>query len=114
MIEFDLAQIEELHVEFAQNESAAILYKMCLYSSRMLLITRGVEAHSDENVFDLFIDQFVKTGLIEGKFISLLDFAKAKDFDRLLSNVEVVFELTDAVKKLYSTMDNSLQFRRSL
>lgn len=114
MIEFDLKQIEELHVEFAQNKSAAILYKMCLYSSRMLLITRGIEAHSDENVFDLFIDQFVKTGLIESKFLPLLSQAKIKDNDALLNNEAIIFELTDAVKKLYSTMDNSLQFRRSL
>ena len=113
MIDFDLKQIEELRVEFSEKPSGFILYKTCLFSSRMLLITRGMEAHSDENVFDLFIDQFIKSDLIESKFVTVLELAKVKDLEGLFCRKEKIFELADTVKKLYNTMDNSLKFKKT-
>lgn len=86
------------------------LYLMVLSSARMLLVTRGVEAASDEIVFDTFREQFVGKSLIDGKFTDLIDLAKRKQLQSLADEKGLILELADAVEQLYEKMDDSLTF----
>lgn len=114
LIELDLELIKKKQheLEVLQDESALAdaLYHMTLAASRMLLITRGVEAYSDEEVFDQFVCHFIRTDLIHIKFLIVIEAAKAKRYDSLVRLLKEVYALADSVEKLYNSMDNSLRF----
>ncbi len=86
------------------------LYNLILLSARMLLITRGVEATSDEMVFDSFNEHFIKYSLVDERFTELIDLAKRKQLRALPEVKELIFDLADAVEQLYEKMDDSLTF----
>ena len=74
------------------------------------MITRGVEATSDEKVFGAFSEQFIKTGLIDERYAVVINHANRKDLDLLPGMKDRILELADAVINLYENMDDSLTF----
>lgn len=115
LIEIDLAKLRELRSFINENyNSASIqseLYDLVLVSSRMLLITRGVEAATDADVLRSFKTLFINENLIDARFADLIERAIAGKDTVLSSLQEQVLELSTAVEKLYEGMDNSLQFK---
>lgn len=114
LIDVDRDRISELRkkVDEADGEKSAadILYHIVLSSSRMLLVTRGVEGSSDGKIFDAFTKHFIQAGLIDSGFEEIVNYAKNGD-NSVLPELKIrVLALADAVEKLYNSMDNSLKF----
>jgi len=78
---------------------------------RMLLVTRGIEAKSEEQVYDHFLQHFIRTDLISDRFSQLIADGKAKNRGALLKRESEIRELADEVSKLYKSMDDSLRFK---
>jgi sulfite reductase (ferredoxin) len=82
-----------------------------LSAARALLITRGAEAHGEEQVFDLFLKHFVDEGLVEFRFRPLLESARSRNFPALLGCTDDARDLLAAVNALYQRMDDSFHFK---
>ncbi|MDR3739001.1 MAG: sulfurtransferase TusA family protein, partial [Terracidiphilus sp.] len=114
LIGVDLKLIAELRKRLAGStlpeERADLLYRITLSASRMLLVTRGVEAQSDGAVFESFLHRFIDAGLIDGRFRLLVELARSGEHAILVEREQDVLALAEAVEKLYAGMDNSLRF----
>lgn len=112
MIDIDLnfikQNVENLDVERA--DANRILYDIVFSSSRMLLITKGVEPRTTSETFTMFIDKFIKEGLISDEFTNLVEAASQPNYNFTPYKVAVL-NLAKAVVALYETMDDSLQFK---
>ena len=84
------------------------------FSSRALLITRGVEAKSSEEVYTQFLEHFIETGLIAASFREVVSAAKCGNLDAVFAQEPQAHNLADAVQALYETMDNTFNFKAPL
>ena len=114
LIDMDLAQIKKIKSTFSTfnlklKEKA--LAELVFYSSRMLLISRGVEAATEKDVYSEFTRHFISTGLVSDSLKDLLQLALAKDYPGLLKSENRVLELADRVDFLYEHMDNAFNFK---
>jgi sulfite reductase (ferredoxin) len=114
LIGIDLKAIEEqkkrLAAKISDEEKADALYRIVLSASRMLLVTRGIEAPSDEAVFTTFLQHFIAAGLVAEEHRPLVELAKAGKTAELTARPEAVFTLAESVRLLYESIDNSLRF----
>ncbi|MDR0713558.1 MAG: sulfurtransferase TusA family protein, partial [Bacteroidales bacterium] len=114
MIDFDLNLIEEhrktLDTETDPQEINRHLYETGYSAARMLLITRGAEPKTTEDVFDMFITHFIEFGLVEERFRKIAKMLKTHQPEKQLPK-EDIFALADTVTELYKNMDDSLQFK---
>ena len=114
LIEVDRNQIksqrDRLELLTDSDEISESLYQIVLSAARMLLITRGVEARSDREIFDAFDKHFIDTSLVNLKFKNLISAANDRDYRHLSDMKDRVYELADAIEKLYDSMDDSLRF----
>jgi sulfite reductase (ferredoxin) len=94
----------------SDEERGDVLYGITLSASRMLLVTRGIEAPSDHAIFASFVKHFIEAGLIDANFKPLVELAQQKGSAALRDRPCEVVALADAVKALYAGMDNSLRF----
>jgi len=107
LIEMDLGNIRESKKKLSLavgEEKARILRDIIFYSSRMLLITRGVEAQTEQEVYASFGKHFIQTGLVEASFA---------DLQALSDNENKVVGLAQAVESLYENMDNGFNFKKT-
>jgi sulfite reductase (ferredoxin) len=113
MIDVDKETIEktEKELETAQGNVPHLLYTLAHAASRMLLVTRGVDAKTEVEVFEQFTEKFIDAGLVPDKFRQLAASAKDADLSFLVSNKEDVHELGQLVRDLYKNMNDSLQFQ---
>ncbi|MDP4271505.1 MAG: sulfurtransferase TusA family protein [Bacteroidota bacterium] len=115
LIDVDLKTIQtaldSLEGEGDLQKVNQLLYTIVFASSRMLLVTRGAEAKTTEETFDLFIDKFIKEGYVSKEFTSLVEAAKADQKYEFGKNKEAVIALAKEVIALYESMDDSLQFK---
>ena len=114
LIEVDLKRLKELRQERdatpSRDPSDQAIYEMVLLSARMLLITRGEEAASEAQVFELFRRHFLDAGLVPAKYGPLLDAARAYDVAGLRRRVGEAYALAEVMADLYARMDNALRF----
>jgi sulfite reductase (ferredoxin) len=114
LIEVDLKQINELEQKLSNgmstDERDNALHQVALLSARMLLVTRGIEAPSDAAVFASFSKHFIDAGLVDKRFQSVIDAAQSNDAGALRTCANDVSALAQEIKKLYTSMDNSLRF----
>ncbi len=100
----------------ASKARAALLYQILFSSSRMLLVTQGLDAKNDSQVFTHFLKRFVHAGLVDQIYEQLLKTVIActhsKDLKPLLRHESAIVELSAVVNKLYKSMDDSLRFRK--
>ncbi|MEK9727697.1 MAG: sulfurtransferase TusA family protein, partial [Candidatus Margulisiibacteriota bacterium] len=95
-----------------QPENARSLVGQILFhSSRMLLVTRGLDAKTDEQAYSLFDKHFITTGLVDEKYRPLISFALNNDEASIFDHQDLVFSLADDVNALYDNMDDSLRFK---
>jgi sulfite reductase (ferredoxin) len=86
------------------------LQAIALSASRMLLVTRSIEAATDREVYDAFLDAFVREELVDPGFEAIV--AAARDRAGLAGREDEVLALAEAVETLYQGMDDSLRFPR--
>jgi sulfite reductase (ferredoxin) len=114
LIGVDLKAIAENRKLLAQasgpDQQVSALYGIVLSASRMLLVTRGIEAPTDEAVFQSFLQHFIEAALIGQEHRAIVEAARDGKRDRLLAGQDAVFALADSVNNLYKSMDNSLRF----
>lgn len=116
---FDLIDLEQKNIivktkEYNKAESVEqkhqLIYDVALAAARMLLVTRGVDARSESEAFDGFLQNFINAKLVNAKYAELVTIAKSKDFSALDAKAEDVLALGQDLIKLYKSMDDSLQF----
>lgn len=110
---FIKANRAELEKETDPAKRNNLLYDIIFSSSRMLLITRGVESKSTADVFDLFIKNFIEYGFVEDKFKNIVLKARDDKNYNFAAQEELVCQLADRVIELYKNMDDSLQFKKA-
>jgi len=116
MIDVDLNFIKKatqlLEVETDSKQINRILFDVVFASSRMLLVTKGLEPKTTAETFDFFIEKFIDEGLIDVAFTDVVNVVRLQpgyDFSILKTDI---FNLAEAVIKLYEGMDDSLQFKK--
>ena len=116
LLEMDLNNIKKAQASLLKEELDAgqkekLLGELVFYSSRALLITRGLDAKSEEEVYAGFLKHFIETGLIDGAFRDIIAVARRGDSREISARQSQSFDLAKAVLALYETMDNSFNFK---
>lgn len=115
MIDVDLniirKNLEELEKTEDSSQANTLLYEIAFSSSRMLLVTRGAEPHSNIEVFDQFISLFINEGLISDNFRQLIEKIRNHNTTQLITEKNQIKTLAQTVVDLYENMDDSLQFK---
>ena len=111
-VDRDIIKNQQKKIESLTDRNAIVeaLYLITLSASRMLLITRGVEARSDRDVFQEFLRHFIESGLVEGRFKALIEAAQRRDGEALRKLEPQIHELAADMETLYESMDDSLAF----
>lgn len=86
-----------------------LLHDIVSSENRMLLVTRGLDPRTDEDVYNGFEKEFIAAGIIPQKFKVLTD--KARNNESLIEQKPLIDELADLLNDLYQNMDDSLQFK---
>lgn len=86
-----------------------LLHDIVFSENRMLLVTRGLDPRTDEDVYNGFEKEFIAAGIIPQKFKILTD--KARNNESLIEQKPLIDELADLLNDLYQNMDDSLQFK---
>ena len=86
-----------------------LLHDIVFSENRMLLVTRGLDPRTDEDVYNGFEKEFIAAGIIPQKFKILTD--KARNNESLITEKPLIDELADLLNDLYQNMDDSLQFK---
>ncbi|VAW29500.1 Ferredoxin--sulfite reductase [hydrothermal vent metagenome] len=114
MIDVDYNTIRQSRDEIKEatddNNISSLLAKIVTASSRMLLITKGIEPKDRAGIFDGFTERFIKAGLVSEKYSAIVNTVKNVDYTDLSSQKNLVFDLAADVIDLYENMDDSLQF----
>jgi sulfite reductase (ferredoxin) len=114
LIEVDQKRIHELERKLSgglsEEDRDNALYQLTLSSARMLLVTRGIEAHSDTAIFAGFSKHFIEAGLVDTRFQKIINAAQSNDIDALRTGATDIHALAQEINELYTSMDNSLRF----
>ena len=113
IIEIDQDTIREKRKEVEQLEDTSkiekLLHDIVFSENRMLLVTRGLDPRTDEDVYNGFEKEFIAAGIIPQKFKVLTE--KARNNESLITEKPLIDELANLLNDLYQNMDDSLQFK---
>ena len=87
-----------------------LLHDIVFSENRMLLVTRGLDPRTDNDVYNGFEKEFIAAGIIPQKFKVLTD--KARNNESLIADKALIDELAELLNDLYKNMDDSLQFKQ--
>ena len=93
----------------ATSKIEKLLHDIVFSENQMLLVTRGLDPRTDEDVYNGFEKEFIAAGIIPQKFKVLTD--KARNNESLIEQKPLIDELADLLNDLYQNMDDSLQFK---
>lgn len=93
----------------ATSKIEKLLHDIVFSENRMLLVTRGLDPRTDEDVYNGFEKEFIAAGIIPQKFKVLTD--KARNNESLIEQKPLIDELADLLNDHYQNMDDSLQFK---
>lgn len=114
MIEVDFETIREstklLEAGLKGESRKKELYRLVSSAAHCLLVTRGIEAFSDQEIFDAFLEHFIGAGLVPKLYQQPIELAKGRNLDGLDPWAGEVIALGEFMKKLYDSMDDSLRF----
>lgn len=104
-------EVEQLLSDGKQDTSKIekLLHDIVFSENRMLLVTRGLDPRTDEDVYNGFEKEFIAAGIIPQKFKVLTD--KARNNESLTAEKALIDELAQLLNDLYQNMDDSLQFK---
>lgn len=113
-IEFDINNAKALFKEI-DDEKIVVdrkenLYQALISIARALLVTRGAEAKSDKEVFDLFEENFVNANLVSQDHVELLNIGRQNGDDIVVAEPKIR-QFLETIVDLYKSMDNSLMFK---
>ena len=93
----------------ATSKIEKLLHDIVFSENRMLLVTRGLDPRTDDDVYNGFEKEFIAAGIIPQKFKVLTN--KARNSESLIAEKPLIDELADLLNDLYQNMDDSLQFK---
>ena len=104
-------EVEQLLSEGKQDTAKIekLLHDIVFSENRMLLVTRGLDPRTDDDVYNGFEKEFIAAGIIPQKFKILTN--KARSNESLMAEKPLIDELADLLNDLYQNMDDSLQFK---
>ena len=105
----DLTNLTDIVNEEDAKKIEKLLHDIVFSENRMLLVTRGQDPRTDEDVYNGFEKEFIAAGIIPQKFKVLTD--KARNNESLIAEKPLIDELADLLNDLYQNMDDSLQFK---
>ncbi len=100
-----LKTVDDTDIDLGQ-----LTYDLVFYSSRMLLVTRSIEANTTDEVFDGFIRALINIDLVDEKYKALVTLAKKGDTKVMVEHKDLAVSLANDVIALYGTMNDSLKF----
>ena len=103
------AEVDKLLATGDKTKIEKLLHDIVFSENRMLLVTRGLDPRTDDDVYNGFEKEFIAAGIIPQKFKALTD--KARNKESLLSEKPLIDELAELLNELYKNMDDSLQFK---
>ena len=111
IIELDQATIKEKQAALAQPGADAekLLRDIVFSASSMLLVTRGADPRTDDEVYANFEELFIDASIVSADFKPIVE--KARQGKSLLNDRQQVDALAAKVNELYASMDDSLQFK---
>ena len=111
IIELDQATIKEKQAALAEPgaDEEKLLRDIVFSASRMLLVTRGADPRTDDEVYANFEELFIDAGIVSSDFKAVVE--KARHGESLLAERQQVNALAEKVNELYANMDDSLQFK---
>ena len=111
IIEVDQSTIKEKQQALTKPDAdrEPLLHDIVFSASRMLLVTRGADPRTDNEVYDSFESLFIDAGLVPTDFKVIVE--KARHGESLRNDEAQVEALATTVNKLYASMDDSLQFK---
>ena len=111
IIELDQATIKEKQAALAQSgvDEDKLLRDIVFSASRMLLVTRGADPRTDDEVYANFEELFIGAGIVSADFQAVVE--KARHGEPLSDDKKQVEALAAKVNELYANMDDSLQFK---
>jgi sulfite reductase (ferredoxin) len=110
MINVDKRFIDSFKKALAEGNEEENLYKILFHSSRMLLVTRGLDTKTETQAFESFGKHFVQTALIDEKYADVVTLGKLGVKAELPKHKELILSLSDDIQALYKSMDDSLRF----
>lgn len=105
----DLTNLTDIVNEEDAKKIEKLLHDIVFSENRMLLVTRGLNPRTDEDVYNGFEKEFIAAGIIPQKFKVLTD--KASNNKSLIAEKPLIDELAQLLNDLYQNMDDSLQFK---
>ena len=105
----DLTNLTDIVNEEDAKKIEKLLHDIVFSENRMLLVTRGLDPRTDDDVYNGFEKEFIAAGIIPQKFKVLTD--KARNNESLIAEKPLIDELADLLNDLYQNMDDSLQFK---
>ena len=113
IIDIDQDTIREKRKALAQTADPALqqalLSDMVFSEARMLLVTRGLDPRTDDDVYNGFTKEFIDAGIVPEKFRILVETRRANG--NLLPYRALAESLADLLNDLYKGMNDNLQFR---
>mgnify|MGYP002659932429 FL=1 len=107
----DLTNLTDIVNEEDAKKIEKLLHDIVFSENRMLLVTRGLDPRTDEDVYQGFEKEFIAAGIIPQKFKVLTE--KARNNNSLIAEKPLIDELAQLLNDLYQNMDDSLQFKLS-
>ncbi len=107
----DLTNLTDIVNEEDAKKIEKLLHDIVFSETRMLLVTRGLDPRTDEDVYNGFEKEFIAAGIIPQKFKVLTE--KARNNNSLIAEKPLIDELAQLLNNLYQNMDDSLQFKLS-
>ena len=105
----DLTNLTDIVNEEDAKKIEKLLHDIVFSENRMLLVTRGLDPRTDDDVYNGFEKDFIAAGIIPEKFKVLTE--KARNNKSLIAEKPLIDELADLLNDLYQNMDDSLQFK---
>lgn len=111
IIELDQSTIKEKQdaLSSAGADVEKLLRDIVFSASRMLLVTRGSDPRTDDEVYSSFEELFINAGIVPETFKTVVE--KARHGESLAADKIQVETLAAKVNELYASMDDSLQFK---
>lgn len=111
IIDIDQDTIAEKRKLLATGEGdrEKVLHDLVFAENRMLLVTRGIDPRTDDDVYDGFLAEFIDKGIVPERFRTLT--LKARQGEALAGLQALAEELADLLNDLYKHMDDNLQFK---
>ena len=113
---FDIIELDQATIKEKQDALALpgadkdkLLRDIVFSASRMLLVTRGADPRTDDEVYSSFEELFINAGIVPETFKTVVE--KARHSEPLTADKAQVEALAAKVNELYASMDDSLQFK---